>query len=54
MRYIIILLVSILFSKTNINAEEKMIMKLKYGEVEIELFDDVAPNHVKRFKDLAQ
>ena len=39
---------------TNINAEEKMIMKLKYGEVEIELFDDVAPNHVKRFKDLAQ
>ena len=29
-------------------------MKLKYGEVEIELFDDVAPNHVKRFKDLAQ
>ena len=31
-----------------------MIMKLKYGEVEIELFDDVAPNHVKRFKDLAQ
>ncbi len=39
---------------SNINAEEKMIMKLKYGEVEIELFDDVAPNHVKRFKDLAQ
>ena len=31
-----------------------MIMKIKYGEVEIELFDDVAPNHVKRFKDLAQ
>ena len=30
-----------------------MIMKLKDGEVELELFSDVAPNHVKRFKDLA-
>ena len=30
-----------------------MIMKLKDGEVEIELYSDVAPNHVKRFKDLA-
>merc|ERR1711991_620003 len=29
-------------------------MKLKHGEVEIELFPDVAPNHVKRFKELAQ
>tara|TARA_B100000941_G_scaffold15082_1_gene9217 strand:+ start:18985 stop:19461 length:477 start_codon:yes stop_codon:yes gene_type:complete len=28
-------------------------MKLKDGEVEIELYSDVAPNHVKRFKDLA-
>ena len=30
-----------------------MILKLKNGEVKIELFDDVAPNHVKRIKDLA-
>ena len=30
-----------------------MIMKLKDGEVEIELYSDVAPNHVNRFKDLA-
>ena len=29
-------------------------MKLKNGEVEIELFSDVAPNHVKRFKELAE
>ena len=28
-------------------------MKLKDGEVEIELYSDIAPNHVKRFKDLA-
>ena len=31
-----------------------MIMKLKNGEVEIEWFSDVAPNHVKRFKELAE
>ena len=30
-----------------------MIMKTKYGEVEIELYNDTAPNHVKRFKELA-
>ena len=29
-----------------------MILKLKNGEVKIELFPDVAPNHVKRFKTL--
>ena len=31
-----------------------MIMKLKDGDVELELYSDVAPNHVKRFKELAQ
>ena len=30
-----------------------MILKLKDGDVKIELFDDVAPNHVQRIKDLA-
>ena len=30
-----------------------MILKLEYGEVEIELYPDKAPNHVKRFKELA-
>ena len=33
--------------------ENIMILKTKYGEVEIELYADKAPNHVKRFKDLA-
>ena len=32
--------------------EEFVIMKLKDGEIQIELFPDVAPNHVKRFKHL--
>ncbi len=30
-----------------------MIMKLKDGDVIIELFDTIAPNHVKRFKKLS-
>ena len=30
-----------------------MILKLKDGDVKIELFNDVAPNHVKRIKELA-
>ncbi len=33
--------------------ENIMILKLKDGDVKIELFEDVAPNHVKRIKDLA-
>ena len=34
--------------------ENIMILKLKNGDVEIELFDDIAPNHVKRFKQLTK
>ena len=30
-----------------------MILKLKDGDVKIELFEEVAPNHVKRIKELA-
>ena len=30
-----------------------MILKLKDGDVKIKLFEDVAPNHVKRIKELA-
>ena len=38
----------------NLNAnEELMILKLKYGDVIIELYPEKAPNHVKRFKTLA-
>jgi cyclophilin family peptidyl-prolyl cis-trans isomerase len=31
-----------------------MILKLKDGDVKIELFEDVAPNHVNRIKELAK
>ena len=39
---------------TKLMANEIMILKLTYGDVEIELYPDKAPNHVKRFKDLAE
>ncbi len=37
----------------SISQENIMILKLKDGDVKIELFEDVAPNHVKRIKELA-
>tara|TARA_B100001029_G_scaffold151893_1_gene134650 strand:+ start:412 stop:969 length:558 start_codon:yes stop_codon:yes gene_type:complete len=44
----------ILINFSNINAKENiMILKLKTGEVKIELFPNVAPNHVNRIKELA-
>ena len=38
---------------TELMAKNIMILKLTYGDVEIELYPDKAPNHVKRFIDLA-
>ena len=50
--YLFIFFFSLL--NTNINAKENiMILKLTYGDVEIELYPEKAPNHVKRFKELA-
>ncbi len=50
--YLLILTFSLL--NTHSNAEENnMILKLKSGVVEIELYPEKAPNHVKRFKELA-
>tara|TARA_Y100000992_G_scaffold234687_1_gene165511 strand:- start:1461 stop:2021 length:561 start_codon:yes stop_codon:yes gene_type:complete len=42
-----------LISNQLIAKENIMILKLKDGNVKIELFEDVAPNHVKRIKELA-
>ncbi len=53
MKKTFIILLVYFFSFNNLYTEDKMIMKLKDGDVEIELFSDVAPNHVKRFKELA-
>ena len=48
-----ILIFFLLFINQSIAKENIMILKLKDGEVKIELFKDVAPNHVKRIKELA-
>ena len=51
---ILFFLIIFLFSINNINAEENtMLLELKDGDVIIELYPDIAPNHVKRFKQLA-
>ena len=49
-----VLILIFLFISSNLSAEENtMILKLKDGDVKIELFPDVAPGHVKRIKELA-
>ena len=49
---LIVLFTFIIFNNAN-SKEDIMILKLKTGDVKIELFDDVAPNHVERIKKLA-
>ena len=51
-KYIIVLFFYLIFNK--LYSEEIMIMELKNGVVELELYSDIAPNHVERFKDLAK
>ena len=50
--YLFILLFS-LINTHSIAKENIMILKLKYGEVQIELYPEKAPNHVKRFIEFA-
>ena len=54
MKKIIFFLVFYLFIFQVYAKENIMILKLKNGDVIIELFPDIAPNHVKRFKELAK
>tara|TARA_B100002051_G_C16289578_1_gene417474 strand:- start:28 stop:525 length:498 start_codon:yes stop_codon:yes gene_type:complete len=35
-------------------AQNLMVLKLSYGDVEIELYPEKAPNHVQRFKQLSE
>ena len=51
---IILTLFFVLFINQLQAKENIMIMKLKDGEVILELFSEVAPNHVKRFKQLVK
>ncbi len=50
--YLFLIVIS-LMNISMVEAKDKMMLKLKDGIVEIELFNEVAPNHVKRFKELA-
>ena len=50
--YLFILLFS-LINTHSIAKENIMILKLEYGEVQIELYPEKAPNHVKRFIEFA-
>ena len=53
-KYIFKILILLFFLTNNTIAKENiMILKLKDGDVKIELFNDVAPNHVERIKELA-
>ena len=53
-KFINIIFYLILILINNVNAKENiMILKLKDGDVKIEMFPDVAPNHVKRITELA-
>ena len=55
MKKIIYLFILFFSLENNIILAENnlMIMKLTYGDVEIELYPNKAPNHVNRFKELA-
>ena len=48
-----ILILFFLITNQLIAEDNIMILKLKDGDVKIELFQDVAPDHVKRIKELA-
>ena len=48
-----IIIIFLLTINQSLTEENIMILKLKDGDVKIELFSDKAPNHVKRIKELA-
>ena len=52
-RFIRILIIFLFTINQSLTEENMMILKLKDGDVKIELFSDTAPNHVKRIKELA-
>jgi peptidyl-prolyl cis-trans isomerase B (cyclophilin B) len=49
----IIFIISLIFFNKAYSKENIMILKLKSGDVKIELFADIAPKHVERIKKLA-
>jgi len=54
LRSLVLILIFVFIYKPTNAKEDIMILKLKNGDVVIELFNDIAPNHVERFKTLAK
>ena len=52
-KLVLIIILTLIYKPTNAK-EDIMILKLKDGDVVIELFNDVAPNHVERFMKLSK
>ena len=48
------LIIFLILTNNTIAKDNIMILKLKDGNVKIELFEKIAPNHVKRIKELAE
>ena len=53
-KFIYLFIVFFSLVTTNVMAKNIMILKLSYGDVEIELYPEKAPKHVERFKKLAE
>ena len=53
-KFIYLFIVFFSLVTTKVMAKNIMILKLSYGEVEIELYPEKAPNHVERFRKLAE
>ena len=52
-KYFYLFLIFFSLFNNNLMANNIMILKLTYGDVEIELYPGKAPNHVKRFQELS-
>ena len=52
-RNLVVILLSTLLLTAVVSAQEIAVIETKFGKIEMELFTDKAPGHVKNFKDLA-
>jgi peptidyl-prolyl cis-trans isomerase B (cyclophilin B) len=50
----VVILLSTLLLTAVVSAQEIAVIETKFGKIEMELFADKAPGHVKNFKDLAK
>ncbi len=53
-RNLVVVLLSTVLLTAVVSAQEIAVIETKFGKIEMELFADKAPGHVKNFKDLAK